>query len=123
MENIAIYVIIIKEKGIKKGIKMKYLVNISATKEEKEKLFSVGEAFHPVTNFTRADFLTPAMVGKKFDLTTKEAMEFMKKLCSKRAVFVLNGHKMPIILRMNRYLYLHPMAVEAFQQQINQRKK
>ena len=123
MENIAIYVIIIKEKGIKKGIKMKYLQNRNVTKEDKKKMVTVGSNSKPVTNFTKADFMTPAQVGQKFNISTQEATKLMKNLNFKRAVFALNGHKTPVILTFNSYLYLHPMALEAFQQEVNKKVK
>jgi len=102
---------------------MKFLQNCNVTKEDKKKMVTVGSNSRPVKNFTKADFMTPAQVGKKFNISTQEAMDFMKKLNFKRAIFALNGHKTPVILRFKGYLYLHPMALEAFQQEINQKVK
>ena len=93
-----------------------------ATKEDRENIPSVGTSIHPATNYTKDDFLTPARVAKKFGITTKQATDLMKKLAFNRAVFILNGHKSPIIIRLNGSIHLHPMAFDVFQQQINNQK-
>ena len=96
---------------------MKSVHNIVATKEEKQKLTSIGSAINPVKSYTKEDFLTPGKVAKKFNISTEEARKIMRKLSLKRAIFVLNNHKSSIIVKRgkNSTPYLHPMAIEAFQ--------
>lgn len=103
---------------------MKSVLNLSVSNQDKQKMTTIGSTTHPVTTYTKDDFLTPAAVAKKFNITTSQATEIMKKLIFKRAVFALNGHKTPIILRFgnNSTMRLHPMAFDIFQEYINNQK-
>ena len=101
---------------------MKSIRRTFATKEDREKLVVVGEFNNPATNYTKDDFMTAGKVGKKFNISTKEAQDMMKKLNFRRASFVLNNHLIPIIVRLKGSLYLHPMALEAFQRHLDKQK-
>ena len=59
---------------------MKSIRRTFATKEDREKLVVVGEFNNPATNYTKDDFMTAGKVGKKFNISTKEAQDMMKKL-------------------------------------------
>jgi len=100
---------------------MKSTHHIYATHEDREKLIVIGSPAKPQNNYTKADFLTPAKVGQKFNMPTKDAENFMKKLYSRRACFVLNGRIVPIIMKFGTFS-LHPMGIEAFQQQLQKQR-
>ena len=76
--------------------------------------------------YKREDFLTPGMVAKKFKISTEQALGTMKKLAFKRAYFALNGHKSPIVTRLgshnSKQVFLHPMAIQAFQDILDKQK-
>ena len=102
---------------------MKSVHNNYATKEDMEKMLTIGSILHPVTNYTKDDFLTPARVAQKFGISTEKAKEIMKQINFKKTVFALNGHKTPVIIRFNRgTLKLHPMAFQVFQEYIDNQK-
>ena len=103
---------------------MKSVAHTFATKEDKEKLVCVGEAFDPVTNYSKSDFLSPAKVGQKFGISTEDALKFMKKLRRNRSKFVLNSHVTDIIITFNGRtgVHLHPMATEAFQRYLDKQR-
>jgi len=121
MQNIAFYDIIIK----KKGEKMKSTHNLVVTKENAKNMTIIGDPFHPVTEYTKDDFLSPSKVAKKFGISTENARNLMKKLEHKGIVFGLNGHKKPVISKAkpnSHTLFLHPMAIEVFQEYLNNQK-
>jgi hypothetical protein len=95
-----------------------------ASKEESQNMVSKGSAFKPQNNYTKADFLLPNQVAKKFNISTEEARNLMKSLMFRNALFALNGRKTPIIVNLGKHgsMYLHPMAMEAFQQQLDKQK-
>ena len=101
---------------------MKSLANRYVSKEDKQKIVNVGDPFHAIKTYTRADFLTPLQVSKKFKISAEEAEKTMKRMVLNRAVFGLNGHKTPIIVKLNSHIRLHPMACEAFQKYIDSKK-
>ena len=103
---------------------MKSTHNRTVTKEDTKKMSTVGNTTHPATNYTKDDFLTPALVAKKFNISTDEALNLMKKINFKKAVFALNGHRTPMVIRFsnNSTLHLHPMAIPAFQEYIDKQK-
>lgn len=98
---------------------MKDLHKFSATADQKSSLFSVktNEAFK------KSDFLTPGEVATKCGVNTDTAREALKKLHFKRSIFVLNGHKQPIVMRLgtNR-LFVHPMAVPEIKKYLDNQK-
>ena len=103
---------------------MKSVHNKNITKEEAKKMVNVGTINKPVNTYTKDDYLTAAKLEKKFDISTTEARKKKKKLNFKRAVFALNGHKTPVIVRLgtSSTLKAHPMAMEVIQQEINKQK-
>lgn len=95
-----------------------------ATKGDKEKLVSVGQPRKNITTYTKSDFLSPAKVGEKFKISTEEARNLMKKLKYQNASFVLNGHMSKVVVDFGNknFLYLHPMATEAFEKHLTNQK-
>ena len=104
---------------------MKATYNVFVTKEDKKNLVSVGGSFgHQKANYTKDDYLTPTQVAKKFNFTLDQAKNTMKNLIFKRAIFMLNGHKAPIVTRLGKAasMYLHPMGIEAFKKHLSEQK-
>ena len=104
---------------------MKAIYNVFITKETEKKLVSVGGHFgKPKATYTKDDYLSPSQVAKKFNISLEKAKNLMKKLIFKRAIFVLNGHKAPIITRLGKEksIYLHPMGISAFQKYLEEQK-
>ena len=101
---------------------MKSIHNLTPTNQEKEKILTVGNSWHPVKAYKKTDFLSPVQVGKKFNITTEQATGIMKKMAFNRVIFALNGHKTPVIVKFNSHVRLHPMAIEAFEQYIQNKR-
>ena len=104
---------------------MKSVLHAFVTKKARENMVSVGNKRAPEATYTKADFLTPGKVAEKFNISSEKARKLMKDLIFKRAYFALNGHKAPIATRFGKggsNLYLHPMALEAFKQYLEQQK-
>ena len=103
---------------------MKSVHDKFATKEARQNLVNVGSSANPAKDYTKADFLTPGKVSKKFSIATAEAEKLMKKLYMHQTTFILNGHKSPVVLTMgkSRSLYLHPMAEAIFQKHLDNQK-
>lgn len=102
---------------------MKSVHHKFADRESREKLPSVGKSFYPEKNYTKDDFLTPGKVGEKFGISTEKAKDLMKSLNRKGSSFVLNDHMSKIVVTLGKsYLYLHPMATEAFQKYLDNQK-
>jgi len=103
---------------------MKTLHYKSATKEDTKTFVTVGSANNPKNNYTKDDFLTPGKVGEKFGISTDEAKTLMKKLKFRNASFILNGHMAQVVVDLGKRgcLYLHPMATNIFEQQLNKQK-
>lgn len=94
-----------------------------ATREDVQKLVSVGKSSRMAVKYTKSDFLAPNQVSEKFGISIEKARDLMKKLKNHNASFVLNGHMSKIIVDFHKdSLYLHPMAVEAFQQHLDKQK-
>jgi hypothetical protein len=104
---------------------MKATYNDFVTKEAEKKLVSVGGRFgKPKAIYTKDDFMTPGQVAKKFNITLEQAKNTMKDLVFKRSIFMLNGHKAPIVTRLGKpaSIYLHPMGIAAFQKHLDEQK-
>ena len=104
---------------------MKPTYHVFVTKEDEKNLVSVGGRFgRPKATYTKDDYLTPSAVAKKFDITLDQARNTMKTLVFKRSIFILNGHKAPIVTRLgkDKALYLHPMGIEAFKKHLGEQK-
>lgn len=95
-----------------------------ATREDAEKLVSVGRPRQLAPAYTKADFLPPEKVAKKFDISLEEARKLMKQLKFRNASFVLNGHMAKAIVDLGNKgcVYLHPMATEVFEKHLNNQK-
>lgn len=95
---------------------MKSVLHRVANTEFTKTHTTIGSTMNPV-KYSKSDYLLPSMVAKKFDITTKQATEFMRILCIRRYTFAVNGHKSPVIIRTGGNSYaLHPMAHEIFQE-------
>ena len=105
---------------------MKSIHNVFLTKEKEKKLSSIGGRFGASATYNKDDYLTPNKVAKKFNISTEEAKTIMKNLLFKRTIFALNGRKAQMITRLGKSsgsaLYLHPLALEAFQKHIGEQK-
>ena len=94
-----------------------------ATREDAEKMVSVGKPGRYAVSYTKDDFLPPSKVGEKFGISTEEAKKLMRQLRFRNASFVLNGHMAKVIVKMGGSIdYLHPMALEVFEQLLNKQK-
>jgi len=84
-----------------------------------------GSAYEPVTTYKKSDFLTPTMVAKKFGIAKEVASTLMQRLMRQGIVFGLNGNKKNVVQRSKNgeTLYLHPMAIEVFQEYLNKKAK
>ena len=127
MENIAIYAIIIKRKRQKlnkKGKIMKSTHHRLITKEEAQKLPSINTSNEPMKSYTKADFMTPGKVAEKFNITTEEASNLMKKLKRHNSSFMLNGRLAMLVVDLGKHgaLYLHPMGTSVFQQHLSKQR-
>ena len=94
------------------------------TKESEKKLGNIGSRNGPRITYTKDDFLTPNKVAKHFGIPTEKAKNIMKDLIFKRAAFGLNGRKSQIVVKMGKdhSMYVHPMALDAFKQYLDQQK-
>ena len=103
---------------------MKSVHNKLVTKEEAQKFESVGSVTEPKNDYTKSDFLTPSKVAKKFNVSTEQVRNLMERLDRHNASFILNGRMSKIVVNLGKRgsLYLHPMAIEIFQQRLNQQK-
>lgn len=105
---------------------MKSIHHDFLTKEAEEKIGNIGSRQGERITYTRADYLTPGKVAQRFGITLERAKDLMKSLVFKRATFGVNGHKSQIVVRLGKgtgtALYLHPLAIEAFQKYIGERK-
>jgi len=92
--------------------------------ESKQNLVSIGSSYNPNKSFTKDDFLPPRNVAKKFNISIEDARIVMKSLLSRRAIFVLNGHRAQIITNLGKQhgLFLHPLATEIFQEYLNKQR-
>lgn len=99
---------------------MKSIHHDFLSKEDGKKLVSATTT----TTYTKDDFLTPTKVAKKLGISTENAKTAMKNLMFQHAAFALNGRKSQIVVKMGKdhSMYLHPLALEAFQSHINQQK-
>lgn len=103
---------------------MKSVHHYFVTKEDKEKMPHVGNTTQSI-KFTKADYLSPSAVAKKFSISTDKARNVMKALVFKRATFAVNGHLSPIITQFNqtnKTMYLHPLAIDAFKKLLEEQK-
>ena len=121
MKTIAIYDIIIKEKGQPKGKKMLTHQHYFANTESRKNLNVVGSSRKPQNNYTKNDFLSVSQVAKKFNISEQDAEKLMKKLLWHNTKFVLNNRMASIIVEFDT-IHLHPMAIEAFKQQLDKQK-
>jgi hypothetical protein len=114
MKNIAFCAIIIKEKGKK----MKSVHHAFLPAESRQNLVSIGSPSNPDKSFTKADFLPPNKVAKKFDIPLEMARILMKTLLTQQSIFILNGHKARVVSTLGKQhgLFLHPLATEIFQE-------
>ena len=103
---------------------MKSVRNKFATREQKEHMVCVGDAFNPVKSYTKADFMSPSNVAEKFNISRDAAKKLMQKAKTYDESFVLNGHRAPIIVKLSKTsgLYLHPMAIDAFQKYLQKQR-
>lgn len=102
---------------------MKSVHGKSATAEDCKRLKTVGSLTNPITTYSKDDYLTPAKVAKRFDISTEKAKSIMKTLIFKHATFVINGHKSPVIVNMGTGTpRLHPLAIDIFQDYLNKQK-
>jgi len=105
---------------------MKSVLGRNITTENATKLHVYGSVDKPVTTYSKSDFLTPTMVGKKYGITTEEAKKLMQTLMRNGVVFGLNGHIKEAVVRLKKTsntIYLHPMATEVFQEYLNKKVK
>ena len=103
---------------------MKSIHHDFLTKKEGEKLVYASSRIPSSTTYTKDDFLTPGKVAKKFGISTEKAKLIMKDLMFKHAAFSLNGRKSQIVVKMGRdhSMYVHPLALVAFEQYLSQQK-
>ena len=104
---------------------MKSTHGVYIPKEDEKKFVSVGGRFGAAAQYTKSDYLTPGKVAEKFGISIEKAKNIMKDLIFKRASFALNAHKAPIVTKMGKSgecMYLHPLALEAFQKYIDPQK-
>jgi len=109
----------------KKGDFLKPVRNVFVRREERENYVCVGHAFDTTITYTRADFLPPSAVAEKFNLGDRDtAKKLMQQAKTAHETFVLKDHKAPVIVKFGRTsgLYLHPMALEAFQRFIEKQR-
>ena len=100
---------------------MKSVHNVNVTNENKKYMPVIGDRFHPITNYTKDDFLSPSKVAKLLGISTEDARKLMKKLEREGIKFGHNGHKKPMVSRAkpkSNTLFLHPMAVSFLPQYI-----
>ena len=99
---------------------MKPIRNVFVRREEKPNYVCVGSAFRGVVSYTINDFYTPAQVAEKCGISRVDAKKFMQTLKTRGAVFVLNDHKTPIVIRRTKTsgLYVHAMGLDAFKQEL-----
>ena len=88
------------------------------TTQDKQNLLSIGSPSNPNNSFTKADFLPPSKVAKRFDIPIETARKLMKTLLLRQTFFALNGHKARVVSNMGKQhgLFLHPLATEIFQE-------
>lgn len=103
---------------------MKSVHDKYVTKEARQNLVSVGKPFKQEEKYTKSDFLTPGMVAKKFQISTENAKKIMQKFYKEQTSFVLNGRRASVIVTLGQShsFYLHPMAIEVFQNTLNKQK-
>ncbi len=102
---------------------MKSTHNKYVTREEAEKMVSVGKPFEPVSDYTKNDFLNSSQIAKKFKIGKKEASDLLKKLQKYNVSFVLNGHRCATVTKMGtNSFYLHPKAIDVFSQYLEKQK-
>lgn len=103
---------------------MKSVHNKFITKEEAQKLKSVGSQAEQKNDYTKSDFLTPSKVAKKFNVSTEQVRKLMEYMERHNTSFVLNGRMSRIVVDLGKRgsLYLHPMATEIFKERLNQQK-
>ena len=92
-----------------------------ANTESRKNLCVIGSTKKPQNNYNKADFLSASQVAEKFNITEQDAEKLMKKLFWRNTRFVLNNHMASIIVQFDK-LRLHPMAITAFQQQIDKQR-
>ena len=103
---------------------MKSIHGKFATREDTEKFISVGKPAKQAVSYTKADFLTPGKVAEKFQISTEEAKKVMKQMKFRNVSFILNGHMSTAVVNLGKSnsMYLHPMALEVFEKQLNKQR-
>lgn len=102
---------------------MKVIHTPSASTEQRSKHLSVKTDNKSDTVFKKSDFLTPGDVATKCGVNIEKAKDALKKLHFKRSIFIINGHKQPIVMRLgtNR-LFVHPMAISEVKKYLDNQK-
>ena len=103
---------------------MKSVHNLFVTKQKMDNYVRVGNAVSGVKSFTKADFMTPEQVAEKFKISTQEAKKLMLYLFKYKKLFIVNGHKSPIIVKIdkNTGIVLHPLGTPAFEQYLQKQR-
>ena len=75
-------------------------------------------------NFTKSDFLSGAQLARKFNLDKETVQEVLLHLYKNNFMVNVNGRKAPVTHIQNdiKTIYLHPLALDIFKQNIDIQK-
>ena len=118
MQNIAIYVIIIKKKGIKMEKKDSVIND-----EKKSNILRFGSATHPI-KLKKEDFLIKRDLTKKFSTNNASVQKVLDKIYKNNISLIVNGHKVYAVVFKtgSRTMQLHPLALDIFQDYLERQK-